>query len=79
MGEKLLRWLAEHDCALYLHNNPDTRSTVVEIRTNASSYSQLPSLYAGSKLSSTGLNNPNAILDTIERLVEQIERASNAR
>jgi hypothetical protein len=66
--------MADHDCSLHLVDDPHTRRVHIEIRTEL--HNGFPSLYAGCKLSSLELDQPNALLDAVERLVEQIERAS---
>ena len=76
MSEKLLRWMADHDCVLHLVDNPHTRRIFIDIRTEL--HNGLPSFYAGCKLSPLELDRPNALLEAVERLVEHMERAINA-
>ncbi len=72
MGDKLLRWLVEHNATISFHNAEEFHWTAIDVRIGISTVT--PPLYAGCRLKEHELAKPKALLDAVERLVEQIER-----
>jgi hypothetical protein len=77
VGDKLLQWFSDHNATLSFVTDHQSGYVHILLR---SSYSRLiPDLYAGCKLIASEAEQPKRMLDAVERLVEQLEGAANAK